>query len=83
MSANHKIIGIAGSLIALFSFYAFAISGSNAKAQELASWKVQEVSAEVQVQQWLQAKTLATQNILRLNGELAKDAQAMGKQQAK
>ena len=82
LSFKHKLIGIFFGLLALFSFYMFAVSGGNAKAQELANWKVQEVTAEVQIGQWTAAKTQATANILRLNGELAKEAQTQGKRQA-
>jgi hypothetical protein len=55
---------------------------ANAKALELANWKVEEVTSEAQAQQWLARKTQATKEILRLNSELAKEAQSKGLTQA-
>lgn len=79
LTFKEKALGIAFSLLALFALYMFAVTGtSNANAQKLADMKVQEVTAEAQIQQWMATKTAATKEILRLNGELAKEAQGQG-----
>lgn len=78
LTTKEKILGISCTLLALFAFYMVFTIGGNAKAEELANWKVQEVTAEAQIQFWTQSKTQATKEVLRLNGELAKEAQAQG-----
>ena len=56
--------------------------GLSAEALAIATQKQTEVQAEAQIQFWTTEKSNATKEILRLNGVLAKQAEAQGKQTA-
>lgn len=78
-----KVKSIAGLVlvIVITGFLILAVvsnnsTSSNALANQLANYKLQEIQAEQQIQLWQAKKTEATKGIIEMNGKISAEIKA-------